>query len=69
VAPDHIVARQGLGGGVTRTRKICMYPNEAVYGGTGSTDDHWNFQCLVNLDEPADLAADSATAKRYYEVP
>ena len=27
VAPDFVVGSQNLGGGVTRTRKICMYPN------------------------------------------
>jgi feruloyl esterase len=69
VAPDYIVARQNLGGGVTRTRKICMYPDEAVYTGSGSSDDHRSFACLANAAEPADLAADSVTAKRYYEVP
>jgi hypothetical protein len=55
VAPDHVVASQNLGGGVTRTRKICKYPDEAVYNGSGSTDDEVNFHCAVRTSEPADL--------------
>ena len=65
VAPDAIVARQNLGAGVTRTRKICKYPDEAAYNGAGSTEAHESFHCAVNTAEPADLAADSATAKQY----
>jgi hypothetical protein len=68
-APDYVVATQNLGGGATRTRKVCKYPNEAVYNGSGSTDDEANFHCVVNLQEPADLAANQVTAKRYNQVP
>ena len=59
VAPDHIVARQNLAGGVVRTRKVCKYPDEAVYLGAGSTDDEASFACARNAAEPADLAAHS----------
>jgi len=64
VAPDYIVARQNLGGGVTRSRKICKYPDEAAYTGAGSTDDQASFRCDIHAAEPADLAAASATARQ-----
>jgi feruloyl esterase len=57
--PDHIVARNAAN---TRTRKVCKYPDEAVYVGSGSTDDAANFKCVVHRREPADLRADSKTA-------
>lgn len=31
----------------TRTRPLCPHPQEAVYSGTGSTDDEKNFKCAV----------------------
>jgi feruloyl esterase len=52
VAPDHIVASSTSG---SRTGKICMYPNEAVYVGTGDTNDAANYVCVVHRKEPADL--------------
>jgi hypothetical protein len=51
VAPDFVVASQNLGGGVTRTRKICMYPNVPVYIG-GPTDDQASFACQVQATDP-----------------
>lgn len=63
VAPDHVVAAQNLSGGATRTRKVCKYPDEAAYNGSGSTDDEKSFQCVVHAKEPADLAADSLSNK------
>jgi hypothetical protein len=45
IAPDYMVATQNLGGGATRTRKICKYPDVLVYSGSGSTDDEANFYC------------------------
>jgi feruloyl esterase len=63
VEPDHIVARQNLAGGAVRTRKVCKYPDEAVYVGTGSTDDEANFRCAVNRKVPRDLADDALTYK------
>ena len=68
VAPDYLIGTQNLGGGVTRTRKICKYPNEAVYGGTDSTDDHVNFQCVVNERIPADLQAYMQSAPRFRQA-
>jgi tannase/feruloyl esterase len=65
VAPDHLVGTQGA----VRTRKICKYPNEAVYTGSGSTDDQANFQCVVNSQVPADLAAYMVSAPRYHQAP
>ena len=65
VAPDHLVAAQG----VVRTRKICRYPNEATYSGTGSTDDEANFHCAVNSQVPADLSAYMVSAPRYKQAP
>lgn len=62
VAPDHIVAKNQAG---TRTAKICKYPDEAVYIGTGSKDDQANFRCVVLKQEPADLHADSDTSIGY----
>ena len=44
-APDHIVASRVRDGEVDRTRPLCPYPEQAVYTGTGSTDDAANFVC------------------------
>jgi feruloyl esterase len=68
VAPAHIVASQNLGGGATRTRKVCKYPDEAVYTG-GDSNAESSFVCAVNAQEPADLKAESQTAKMYFEAP
>jgi feruloyl esterase len=54
--PQYVVGSQSLAGGAVRTRRICKYPDEAVYVGSGSTDDHTNFVCHVNSAVPADLA-------------
>jgi feruloyl esterase len=69
IAPDYVVGSQNLGGGVTRTRKICKYPNVAVYTGTGSSDDEANWVCQGNNTEPADYVAYVQTAKRFAEAP
>ncbi len=63
VAPDYVVASQTLTGGAVRTRKICKYPDEAVYKGSGSTDDQANFTCVVHRKVPEDLEADALTNK------
>lgn len=68
VAPDYLVGTQNLGGGMTRTRKICKYPNEAEYGGTGSTNDQSNFHCVVNEQVPADLQAYMQSAPRFRQA-
>ena len=68
LAPDYLVGTQNLGGGLTRTRKICKYPNQAVYIGSGSTDDEANFSCVVNAQVPADLAAYMQSAPRFRQA-
>jgi feruloyl esterase len=65
VAPDYLIGTQNLGGGTARTRKICKYPNEAVYNGTGSTDDQANFSCVAHKRVPADLKAYMQSAARF----
>ena len=44
-APDNIVASRVRDGEVDRTRPLCPYPQQAVYTGSGSTDDAGNFVC------------------------
>jgi Tannase and feruloyl esterase len=56
-APDHIVASGTVNGSTPITRPICKYPDESVYGGSGSIYDASNFRCVVHNQEPADLAA------------
>jgi hypothetical protein len=47
VAPDSILAQ---GGAVpTRTRLLCPFPQEAIYIGSGGTDNAANFYCGGNL--------------------
>lgn len=47
-APDQLIAAQRDGGGaVTRTRPLCPWPQQAVYNGSGSTDEAQNFRCAV----------------------
>ena len=69
VAPDELIGTQNLGSGMTRTRKICKYPNEAAYNGTGSINDHNNFRCVVNERVPADLEAYMQSAPRFQQAP
>ena len=46
-APKEIVASQIVNGNVIRTRPLCPYPQEAVYKGSGSTDEAENFVCKI----------------------
>lgn len=50
-APDRIIATKYVGdkptNAVERTRPLCPYPKEAVYTGTGSSDDAANFVCAM----------------------
>ena len=46
-APGRIIASKVVDGTVQRTRPLCPYPQEAVYRGTGSTDDAASFECRV----------------------
>ena len=60
-APDYIdanVASASFGGPPPppKLRRICKYPDEAVYNG-GGLDNYNNFTCQVNETEPADLRA------------
>jgi feruloyl esterase len=45
VAPDRIIASKMVSGKVVRTRPLCPYPEQAVYKGSGSTDEAANFEC------------------------
>lgn len=48
IAPAQIAAsRLRKDGSVERTRPLCPYPQQAVYNGTGSTDEAANFTCRV----------------------
>ena len=46
-APERLVASRIRNGQTDRTRPLCPYPQVAVYGGTGSTDDAANFACRI----------------------
>jgi feruloyl esterase len=45
--PESIPASRVREGKVDRTRPLCAYPKQAVYQGSGSTDDAANFACGV----------------------
>jgi feruloyl esterase len=65
-APDQILG-QITSGGVTRRRPICLYPQTAIYNGSGDTNDAANFHCGGNLEETEVVCAD-ALVKYKYEV-
>jgi Tannase and feruloyl esterase len=65
-APETILAQNTVGG-VTRTRPLCLYPQTAIYRGSGSTDDANNFFCGGNL-EARDVVCDSVLVKYKHEV-
>jgi len=45
-APGSLVASQtGADGSIARTRKLCPFPQKAVYNGSGSTDSESSFSC------------------------
>jgi feruloyl esterase len=46
-APVTIPASKVVNGVTVRTRPLCQYPKEAVYKGSGSTDEASNFECKV----------------------
>jgi len=50
-APDSLFARQS--NNPSRTRKICPYPQTAIYNGSGSVDDAANYTCGGSLDTQA----------------
>lgn len=68
VAPEYVIGTQSLGGGATRTRKVCKYPNEAAYNGAGSTNDQASFSCVVHEQVPADLKAYMQSAARFRQA-
>ena len=47
VAPQKVVAERVVSGKVERTRPLCPYPQEAVWKGSGSTDEAANFSCVL----------------------
>jgi feruloyl esterase len=49
-APTRVIASHLTNGVVDRTRPLCVYPQVAVYTGTGSTNDAANFQCMLPLE-------------------
>lgn len=46
-APDHIVASRIEQGKPVRSHPLCRYPEQAVYRGTGSTEDAASFECAA----------------------
>lgn len=67
VPPQTIVSTVTTGGVVTRTRPLCLYPQTAIYNGSGSTDDAANFHCGGNL-ETREEVCDSVLVKYKHEV-
>jgi hypothetical protein len=48
VAPERVVAsKRDADGRTVLTRPLCPYPEQAVYGGSGSTDEAENFACVA----------------------
>jgi feruloyl esterase len=45
-APERIIASNPPTA-PARTRPLCSYPQEAVYSGSGSTDEEQNFKCSI----------------------
>ena len=46
VAPQGLVGNRVEQGKVTRTRPLCAYPRVSRYRGSGSIDEHDNFECV-----------------------
>ncbi|MEO8682501.1 MAG: tannase/feruloyl esterase family alpha/beta hydrolase [Vicinamibacterales bacterium] len=44
-APERVIASKVTAGTTLRTRPLCVYPQRAVYSGTGNIDDEKNFVC------------------------
>ena len=60
VVPQQIIQQSGA-----RTRPMCPYPQQAIYKGTGSTDDAANFVCGGNLETAATVCADVLTKYKH----
>ena len=67
VPPQTIMSTVTTNGVVTRTRPLCLYPQTAIYNGSGSTDDAANFHCGGNL-ETREEVCDSVLVKYKHEV-
>jgi len=46
-APERILASHRSNGKVDRTRPLCPYPQQAMYQGSGNTDDAASFACRL----------------------
>jgi feruloyl esterase len=46
IAPQQLMASQGRGGKVIRTRPLCPHPQVPKYNGTGNPDDAGSFVCV-----------------------
>ncbi len=66
VAPETIPAMTSVDG-MTRSRPLCLYPQTAIYKGSGSTDDAANFSCGGNL-ESRETVCDSVLVAYKQEV-
>ncbi len=68
VAPDSLLASGGSAAPATgRTRPICLYPQTAIYNGTGSTDDASSFHCGGNLETRAVACRDVLVKYKHEE--
>lgn len=63
VAPESLTV-SGKSSNAQRTRPICMYPQTAIYKGSGSTDEAKNFHCGGNVETPALVCQDVLTKYR-----
>lgn len=62
IAPDSLIVSSGVGALPTvRTRPICLYPQTAIYRGSGSLNEAKSFQCGGNLETPAVVCRDVLT--------
>jgi hypothetical protein len=60
VAPEQIIQQSG-----PRSRPMCPYPQQAIYKGTGDTNDANNFVCDGNLEKRAVVCADVITKYKH----
>jgi hypothetical protein len=67
VAPQTVMAQNSAGGGVTRTRPLCLYPQTALYNGSGDPNLASSFSCGGNL-ETREQVCDSALVAYKDEV-
>lgn len=65
--PPQTIRAQATVNNVARTRPLCLYPQTAVYNGSGSTDDAASFTCGGNLETP-EVVCDSVLTRYKNEV-